>query len=242
MSLNKNKLIIFLLALSGISVAHAGNYDENYDDVKYIPAPPVYSGIYMEADGGIVARDWASNIAHQRYIFFAQGGGAPPFGNFSNGKDTATVGFVFGYQWSQYFAVEISWNGLWKTQYYTPAGVPVLAGGVMVHRTQIAYLAMKFSFPIYEGLYVFSKVGAANVNITTEFNFALARGLPGRGDYWTPTFATGLQYYFSWDWYVNLQYLHANGYARQPLDGILRKVPSPHSDMFTLGVGYKFAI
>ena len=235
-------LFIFVMGFSAEASAN-GNLNNNYDvnDVEYIPPPPVYSGLYIEAQFGYLMRDWEESTTYQAYINAAQGGG-PPFGGFKNGEHGTTDGIVLGYQWSHYFGAEISWNRLARVLYSVPPGLPIPGGNTIRERSWMAYIALKFDFPITGGLYLISKAGAADVNVRSRFSFIPVLGLPGRGSFWAPIFAVGLQYYFDWNWSINAQYMHVNGYGRTPLDGILRKVPSPHSDMFTVGFGYKIAI
>ncbi len=230
-----------LLPLIGIGLATFSNAFADEDDLGYIPPPPVYSGLYFEGQGGLVLRDWEESDAFQRYISDAQGGG-PPFGIFENGKGSRTLGGMVGYQWNQYFAAEVSAIWMPRMVYQVPRGYAIPAQNTIVESTWIGYVAFKFSFPIVKGLYATSKFGAASINEDTRFSFLPVRGLVARGSYWTPTFAVGLQYYFSWSWYANLQYMHANGFQERTTGGAFQKAPSPHYDMFTLGVGYKLAI
>lgn len=229
---------IFLISMGLLAFASAFAAKDN---LGYLPPPPVYSGLYFEAQGGYAMRDWAESAAFHTYISDAQGGG-PPFGAFENGKSSRTLDGILGYQWNQYFAAEV--GAIWfpRMVYQVPRGFRIGAENTIAESTWIGYVAFKFAFPIVDGFYAFSKFGAASINEDTKFSFLPVRGLVARGSYWAPTFAVGVQYYFSWNWSVNVQYMHANGFEEMTTGGAFQKAPSPHYDMFTLGLAYKLAI
>ncbi|AML48291.1 hypothetical protein AYM02_02820 [Coxiella burnetii] len=215
-------------AAGGIEVPH------------YIPIPFVYSGVYVEGLYGYASRDWESYLPYQTYVAALQGDG-PPFGPFvKRGKGGSVAGVDVGYQWNRYFAAEIGWIHLPTVRYLVPSGLPVADGRISEH-SWLGYIALKLAFPICGNLYAYSKVGAAGLNIRTRINFTPVNDLTQNGDFWSPLFAVGLQYYLNWYWFFTLQYLHVNGYGRAS-SGAIQKLPSPHSDLFTFSVGYKLAI
>lgn len=210
--------------------------------VEYRPPPPVYSGFYFEGSLGAAFRDWEEEGLVQIYLGLAQGGVQNGLGQFKNGKAGFVYGFDMGYQWTRLLSGEIGWYDLSSMQYTVPDGYTVPPGNTMKFRNWLAYIALKFSYPIYEGLYVVAKLGAGYLDLRVKNSFIPALGLPNRGDFWAPLFAFGLQYYFNWVWSINAQYMFMPGFTRRPTNGMIQKVPSPHSNIVTLGVGYKFAI
>ncbi|WP_423063511.1 outer membrane beta-barrel protein [Candidiatus Paracoxiella cheracis] len=152
-------------------------------------------------------------------------------------------GFDIGYQWNRLFSAELGYLRLSSMNYYVPLGVIIQDGNLMRIRSRyVAYVALKFVYPIIQNLYVTAKLGAAYLDNEVTFSFIPVSGLPQKADYWAPVFAFGLQYYFNWDWSINAQYMFLPGYPRRPLDGIFRKIPVPHANIVTVGVGYKFAV
>ncbi|WP_100622559.1 hypothetical protein [Candidatus Coxiella mudrowiae] len=73
----------------------------------------------MKGNLGYTLPDWKENLPYQVFVGIIQGG-APPFGDFKNGKDGFTAGFTLGYQWNRFIAAEISWNHLPKMRYFVP--------------------------------------------------------------------------------------------------------------------------
>lgn len=221
------------------SMASAGG--EEFPEATYIPPPPVYSGFYFEGQLGYILRDWQENLPYQTLVAALQGGG-PPFGQFvESAKGGFTSGVILGYQWNRYFGAEIGWFHFPRFRYIVPPGL-IVAGGMITEHSWMGYAAFKLMFPIYGSFYAFSKVGAAGVRIATNLTFIPVSPNPISGDFWSPLFAVGLEYYVHWNWSVLIQYLHINGYERRPANGVFRKLPSPNSDLFTVGLAYKLAI
>lgn len=228
-------LVIVFFVISIPSIAMAGG-------AEYVTQQPVYSGLYFEGNAGGLIRNWATNEPTQNYINLFQGGG-PPFGAFNHGKGGFVGGLVLGYQWNEYFSAEFGWVRFVTTSYYVPTGFIVGAGSRAKFRTWLGYLALKLDAPFFaDNLFVFGKIGAAEMTNRVKFDFITAQGVPGKGDYWAPMFAFGFQYYINWNWSVNFQYMFVPGYPTIPIDGILREAPTPSSNLLTLGLGYKLAI
>lgn len=224
--------IVFLGAL--VTTIYAGG-------VEYIPPPPVYSGFYIEANLGITFRDWEQAGQLQDYIIIAQGGTA--IGGFDHGNTGFAYGFDFGYQWNRLFSGELGYFRLPSMKYSVPEGNLITANNSMKIRSRyLAYVALKFNYPIIDNLYASAKLGAAYLDTEATFSFIPVSGLPQKSDYWAPLFAFGLQYYFNWNWSINAQYTFVPGYARRPTTGIFTRVPVPNANIVTVGVGYKFAI
>jgi len=232
------KTIIRLLFIGFIFVATTIIYAGG---VEYIPPPPVYSGFYLEANLGEVFRDWEQEGLLQDYIIIVQGGTA--IGGFKNGEAGFIYGFDMGYQWNQLFSAELGYFRLPSMEYSVPQGSLIAANNTMKIRARyLAYVALKFNYPIIENLYVSAKIGAAYLDTEVIFSFIPVSRLPQKDDYWTPLFAFGLQYYFNWNWSLNAQYVFVPGYARRPTTGVFTKAPVPNANIVTFGVGYKFAI
>lgn len=199
-------------------------------------------GFYLEGNLGAAFRDWEEEGLVQMYLGFAQGGVQNGLGEFKNGTSGFVYGFDMGYQWTRLFSGEVGWYYLSSMHYTVPDGTIVPPGNTMKFRNWLAYIGVKFNYPIYEGLYVVAKLGAGYLDLRVKNSFIPALGLPNRGDFWAPLFAFGLQYYFDWVWSINAQYMFMPGFTRRPIDGMIRKVPSPHSNIVTFGIGYKCAI
>lgn len=231
-----------IIATVFISVCTLGMTKLWAGGVEYIPPPPVYSGFYVEGNFGAAFRDWEEEGRVQIYLTLAQGGFQNGFGEFDNGQGGLLYGFDMGYQWTRLFAAELGWYRLPRMQYSVPQGYVIPADNTMTFRNWLAYIALKFNYPLYERLYVTAKLGAGYVDTRVKNSFIPVQGLPGRGDFWAPLFAFGLQYYFNWNWSISAQYMFVPGFTRVPQDGMIRTVPSPHSNIVTVGVGYKAAL
>lgn len=229
-----SRCIVFIICSSICSTLVAGG-------IEYIPDPPIYSGLYFEAQAGYVSRDWEQETAVQLYLTSLQGN-FTTVGSYTGGRGGFTDGLVMGYQWYHYFSVEAGWNALPDMKYNIPTGSLVDVGNSVKVRTWFGYLAFKFAFPVYYQLYIMAKCGAAYVDNRVDLTFIPRNGVLKQGDYTTPMFAFGAQYYFGWNWSINLQYMFIPGYALRSQTGNLYIVPSPNSNMITLGAGYKLAI
>ncbi|OGO95581.1 MAG: hypothetical protein A3F41_03960 [Coxiella sp. RIFCSPHIGHO2_12_FULL_44_14] len=161
------------------------------------------------------------------------------FGPFSHGKGGFTLASALGYQWGQYIAAEVGAVRFPTMIYYVPAGVRVGQGSSARFRGWMSFIALKLNVPVVRGFYLFAKLGAGSIANSVKFEFIPIAGLPQRGDYWAPITAFGMQYYINWNWSLNLQYLFVPGFARRPLDGLIRKSPAPDSYLITLGISYK---
>lgn len=227
------RLLAFLFALFTVQLSFAGGPETS----------PEYAGVYLEANAGYAFRNWRNNGLLQQYIVTFQGGSV--FGPFDNGRDGGTVGVVLGYQFNQFISLEGGWNYLPQMRYIVPRGNTLALGNDMTVNSWLAYLAVKLAVPIYPSLYLFGKLGAAYLRNRASFSqgsLAAVAGamLPTIGSYWAPLFAGGLQYYFNWHWSISFQYLYARGYRKTPLGSSLTHFPSPDTNLFTLGFGFRF--
>lgn len=208
----------------------------------YTPTPPAFSGIYFEGNVGFLVRNWEENLPVQNYITIFQGRGAP-FGTFNHGKGGFVGGLVIGYQWNKFFGAEIGWNRFVTTSYFIPPYLQVAVGSEAKFRTWMGYFALKFLAPFYaDRLFVFGKIGAADMTNRVKLKFIPMVGVPQKGDFWAPLFAFGFYYLINWNWSVNFQYMFIPGLPTAPLAGNIREAPMPPSDIVTVGLGYKLTI
>lgn len=246
MSVNK------LLTLTAVGVASLGVAAAALaGGPEYAPAPS-YAGIYLEGNVGYAARNWLksaptpfgiSNLSN------VSGGGIASTSNLRGGF---TGGVDVGYQFNQYFAVEAGWmylprakatfntsdatfNAVNSQSVATPFTASVNSG--------LAYGAFKMSAPVYENTYIFGKLGAGYVynrakGLPAGVTFSSTNGSAGvtRSSYWNPLWAAGVQYYFNPSLSVNFQYMNIAGYSKASS----KNFAAPSTNLFTVGVGYKF--
>src|SRR5690606_2443595 len=105
----------------------------------------------------------------------------------------------------------------------------------------LAYAAFKGTAPIYDNTYIFGKLGAAYTYNTASTGGAgfpsssLNGSLTNQSNFWNPMFAAGIQYYFTPNWSVNVQYAYIPGYTRASSSRFI----APESQLVTAGLGYK---
>ncbi|QTS83837.1 outer membrane protein [Coxiella endosymbiont of Amblyomma nuttalli] len=222
------------LATAGIasvgvtSAALAGGSD-------YVPAPS-YAGIYVEGNSGYTYRPWLKDAS--TIVGFAKQ--TAVLGNASRGNGGFTFGGDLGYQFNQYFAIESGWYYLPKLKFTTDVKISPLVAGTYDVKSGIAYGAFKGMAPIYANTYVFGKLGvaytynrssAALPTLKAPFNVA------SRSNFWNPLFSAGVQYHFTSNWSVNAQYTFVPGYRGASSN---RFSTVPATNLFTVGLGYKF--
>jgi opacity protein-like surface antigen len=234
------RLLVGLILFASFAPAIAGG-------VEY----PSAAGFYLEANGGYSYRNWRDDGNFQNYLIIVQAGTV--LGTLSNGQNGLTVGADLGYQVNEYIALETGWYYLPQVRYTVPSGVgillgsPALGGNNLVINSWLYYFGGKLMVPIYHRLYLFGKLAAAYINVRGSLtaglsSIASAMNLPTSGNFWAPLFATGVQYDITWNWSVNLQYLFVEGNSHTPFGSTPTTLPSPDTNLFTVGVAYKFAI
>lgn len=233
MSVNK------LLTLTAVSLASLGVATAALaGGPEYAPAPS-YAGIYLEGNVGYAARNWLKSTP-------------TPFGalnlvpgvlsSTSNARGGFTGGVDVGYQFNQYFSVEAGWMYLPQVK-----GTINLGGSIAPFQAKVssglAYGAFKMSAPVYENTYIFGKLGAGYVynrakGLPAGTTFTSTNGTAGvtRSNYWNPLWAAGVQYYFNPSLSVNFQYMNIGGYSKASS----KNFAAPSTNLFTVGVGYKF--
>lgn len=206
---------------------------------------PSSAGFYLEGNVGFSFRNWRDDGLFQDYLVSAQGG--PVFGSMSNDQNGATAGADLGYQFNDFVALETGWYYLPTLDYTVPLGNTVDVGNTLSIFSWLFYLGGKLMVPIYPNTFVFGKIAVAYITNRASFsgefsNAVSAVQLPTNGNYWAPLFATGIEYNFRWHWLVNAQYIFVKDFYHTPLGGSPNRIPSPNTNLFTVGIGYKFAI
>ena len=235
-----NAILWVLLALY-LPLAVGSNEEFDTREVEYIPQPPAYAGFYVEVGPGVGYRNWVRQFAALHYIADLQGGAQNGFGTYLNGKD----GFIgvgdMGYQWGRVISSEIGFYQIYDMLYTVPPLYVVGEGSLMTFRSWVAYIGFKFSYAVYRNLYVIGKLGAGYSDINVKMNFIPALASSIKGDYWSPIFGFGLQYYFDWNWSISFHYMFFPANTRAEPNLLLKDPPTPNTSLFTLTIGYKLA-
>lgn len=190
------------------------------DPVVPAPAAPVtYSGTYLEGELGYGVRDWGNTQVFTGTSTQNQDGGF-------------SAGFDVGYQFNEFISLEGGW--LYFPQFSeTALGVSDTLTG------WAAYGGLKFTIPLIQDLFIFSKIAAAYNQWSGSNNVVVnAVNYSGDNNYWAPLFGFGLQYYFNQNISINAEYIFVNGNEAQTT----AQGRTPNENLFLAGLGYKFAI
>ena len=192
-----------------------------------------YNGIYLETDIGYADVDWR-NYALGITNFTSA---ASPTSNTMGGFSVSGVG---GYQFDEFWSLEGGW-------FYLPEVSGTVNNVSAIARGWFVYGAAKLTMPIHPDIYVFGKFGAAvrytYLSATSALTHLLTgQVLPVSAYYWTPLFAVGIQYYFTWNWSVNAQYLRVPGYQRFISAASTNNLNVPAINLLTVGLGVKIGI
>jgi len=222
---------LFILSVLGVvsSAALAAGATTKYNTA---PAPALTSdtGVYIE---GLVG--------YNRYVFDSALGTPDTVAatNWHNGSGNWTLGADIGYQFQRYLSAELggiyTFYGALEPQDKSP-GAP----GSLKLQPSYAYLAGKFSMPVYNNFSVFAKLGAGyqKIYITTNGAEFLGSGVTSESN-WGPMLGAGIAYNFTPAFYVSGEWLYfTNSVGLGPNGSISTKTPN----IFLLGVGYKFAM
>lgn len=166
-------------------------------------APPPDNGVYFELSVGYAGLDWADHYNYLDPDFYSSGGGG------------FTFGADLGYQFNQYFGLELGWFWLprvryagdydWRNDNNNTISADNDDEDDYYNETRriqdwFAYLAAKFMAPVAEHLNAYFKFGVAYRRTEiSDLNDV---------DSWRPIFGGGFQYYFDDFWSIKLQWLH----------------------------------
>jgi OmpA-OmpF porin, OOP family len=225
------KLLLLLsagLATIGMSVAMAGG-----PEPLTPTAPPEVPGfqptIYLDGNLGYAVMDWKE---------FNSVSGPVPFDRItSNSSGGFTFGGDVGYQFAKYFGAEVGAYYLPRVKGRASDFDPFVFDKELRVNSWFAYFAGKIVVPVFDCIDLFGKIGVAYRHI----NFSgpgIDDGVSRSNDYWRPMFAAGGIYHINENWSVNAQYIRMPGYVHS--HPLTRR--SPPADLFTLGIGYQFAV
>lgn len=218
-------------------------------DTMVAPAPD-YSGFYIDVDVGYGESDWGHFAGG---IFNPTGRAATPGTVTNNASGGFAWGGDIGYAFNQYFGFELGAYDLADVDGTVGLGVsngaellppPNPSSGNLRVESWILYAAGKLSIPLFENFDMFGKVGIAFRWLDysgSGVNGPTAGALGARYFINNQHFATwiagvGLQYWFTPEWSMNVQYLHIPGYYKaQEL-----AQQAPKVNLIVAGIGYKF--
>ncbi len=202
---------------------------------EYIPG---YSGFYIEGSGGYAMRPWTRDVTTIP--------GRIHTAALMTGLSNANFGIIgaadIGYQCNQFIALEAGWFYLPKAAFTTRPAIAVnripMPASQFDIRGGIVYAALKGMALIYANTYMFGKIGSAYTYDTIlsgvpNTNFT---GTVTTTSFWNPIFAAGIQYYFTPNSSMSVQYAYVGGYRT----GSQTRTFAPVSQMATVGIGYKF--
>lgn len=208
----------------GASAAMAGGPD----NVAMPVTPAFQPNVYVEVHAGYADANWN----RFRGIYNTAALGHDPRGGFTFGGD-------IGYQFMRNLGVEVGAFYLPRvsgTTGATPVGTTIPAGVGNRTTSWFAYAAGKLTVPVYDNLDVYGKLGAAYRRLDNN-----GAGVPNNG-YWTPVFGAGIEYMATQNVSVSAQYMRLPGYAAAATSNARAVRRSPAADLYTLAVGYKFAV
>lgn len=230
-----------LLVLAAATVAAVGATAvlAGGSDHMAMPSEPSFqNSIYLDGHIGGALSNWKNFNANN--VMGASGNSfyAPN----KNSKGGFTGGLDLGYNITQHIAVEGGW-------FYLPQvkGAPTALGALakMTGTAKIdswfAYGAAKLSVPVMENLDLFGKMGVAYRSL--KYSGVSINGVTGNGHYWSPLFATGLQYNWG-SWQLGGQYAYLPGNSESNSGNALFGAPNsaPEVHLLTAFLGYKFNV
>lgn len=231
------------LAVAGAATVVASSASAG--GVEVAPAPS-YSGFYIEGDIGYARVKWND---FQGGIFNPVGVGSITGlagGTTSDGSGGFAWGGDVGYQFNQYFSAEMGAYSLPSVSgNVRTTGNPNVATDAAKVSSWLLYAAGKLSVPLFRNLDMFGKLGVAwrflsysgpGLALTDGATGQLNSSLFTNTHYAAVIFGTGMQYWLSPNWSLNLQYLHVPG--RSKAEDFAQQ--SPNVNLIVGGVGYKF--
>ena len=249
MSIKKILLTVAAGAFAlGSSMAFAGG-----PGMMAPPAPVDYSGVYIEGDVGYASVNWSDFWAG---VYTPEGSGRYTQANniVGNVRSGGHGGFVWGgdlgYQFNRYFSAEAGWYKLPAVEGDQGLAAFELNSNCIQTRSWILYFAGKAAVPIWDNLDLFGKAGIVYRRLHYSGNAlgiaAVTVRLASDAHYWAPFLAVGLQWWFSPEWSMNVQYLHVPSYTsaegKSAAGQMNNSTQAPKADLILAGVGYKFAV
>ena len=230
-------------AAMGATAVMAGGPDH-----MAMPSEPAFqNSVYIEGHVGYAQSNWANFNANN----VMGSTGVSLFTPNSNSKGGVTGGADLGYNITQNIAVEGGW-------FYIPqvkgpgTGVAYPAGGTTAATTVtatikswFAYTAAKLSVPVMTNFDLFGKVGVAYraLSYSAVTTTGTAISVTGKGHYWAPVFAAGLQYnWASWIFGAQYTYLPGNSAVNNSNTNYGAPNAAPEINMYTGFLGYKFNV
>jgi hypothetical protein len=164
----------------------------------------------------------------------------------TNGQGGVIGAADLGYNITQNIAVEGGWFYIPQVSGNATGNLGSTSGTSAEINSWFAYMAAKLSVPVMQDLDLFGKVGVAyrslSYNMPSGTSTAL-QNVTGDGNYWSPVFGTGLQYFFG-DWSVGAQYTYLPGNTNVNYGNNTYGAPdaAPEINMYTAFLGYKFNV
>lgn len=208
------------------------------------PATIIARGFYLDTNFGYALVNWDHYGA----------GVLNPVGTGSvlkNGKGGFSWGGDFGYLFTQYLAFEVgaydlpTVRGTVNGNINSRAAPPIIPSpGPVKVRSWLLYFAPKIILPIWHKFQIYGKAGLAE-----RFVYYTGSGVDGAQAQAAGTanfvndhsvlsvvLGTGMQYWFTRHWVMNVQYLHFTA----PSNRREFSAKTPVSNLVLAGVGYKF--
>jgi hypothetical protein len=226
----------------GATAAMAGGPDH-----MAMPSEPAFqNSVYLEGHLGYAQSNW-TNFNSNNVIGSS---GSSLYSTSNNGKGAFTGGLDLGYNITQHIAVEGGWFYLPQVK-GAPSGTTLAAlytaaaGSTAKISSGFAYMAAKLTVPVVNSFDLFGKIGVAYRYLSySGVSYAATNpGVTGKGAYWAPVFATGLQYGWG-SWLVGAQYTYLPGQSSINYSNVNFGAPNaaPEVNLYTGFLGYKFNV
>lgn len=223
-------------AAMGVTAAIAGGPDH----MAMSAQPAFQNSVYVDGHLGYAQSNW--NSFNSNVVMGVADSSL--FAPTSHGKGGLAGGVDVGYTITQHIAVEGGW-------FHAPqVKGAVTALGTLVEPVDstakisswFAYMAGRFTVPVMNDFDLFGKVGVAYRSLTQSIPTAIS-GVSDHGHYWSPLFATGLEYNWG-QWRVGAQYTHLDGNSSVNYGNAFLGAPNaaPAVNMYTGFLGYTFNV
>ena len=238
------------LAMVGATAAMAGGPDH-----MAMPSAAAFeNSVYVDGHGGFALSNWRNFNANNVMGPVATSSFSPLAPNStSHGRGYWTGGVDLGYNLVQHIAVEAGWFHLPTVtggSTRNNIGATGAQTGTAAIKSWFAYAAARLNVPfVWDDLELFGKVGVAYRSLSYALSSPTVAmtSITGNGHYWAPVFGVGTQYTWG-DWLFGGQYMFLPSNSSVNLSGTVTAntfgAPNaaPSVNLFTLFVGYKFAV